>query len=74
MNKKLELLFENEEGRQVTVSLDDPIEPIDPELVKDAMQTIINGNTLISSGGDIISIRGARLVEHYVETIELPEP
>lgn len=72
MSKTLELLFENEEGRQVTVALDDPIEPVDANAVANSMTAIINGNTLISSGGDIVSIRGARVVERYVNVIELP--
>ncbi len=72
MSKTLELLFENEEGRQVTVSVDQPIEPVDADAVASSMQSIVNGNSLISSGGDIVSIRGARVVERYVNVIELP--
>ncbi|NEU30770.1 DUF2922 domain-containing protein [bacterium LRH843] len=72
MSKRLDLIFENEEGRQVTVSLDYPIEPVDPELVASSMQAIINSNTLTSSGGDIVAIRSARIVEQNIETIELP--
>lgn len=71
MNKKLELLFENEEGKQVTVALDNPVEPVDPELVLSSMQSIIDGNTLTSTGGNLVSVRGARVVEHSVEVIDL---
>lgn len=71
MEKRLELLFENEEGRQVTISLHDPIEPVDPEQVVDVMQTIIDKDVLTSSGGDLVSIRGARITAQQVEVIDL---
>ncbi len=73
MNKKLELLFENEEGRQVIVSLNDPIEPVDPEQIKISMQAILASNALTSGGGDLVAIRGARLTQHQVNLIELPD-
>lgn len=72
MSKQLELLFENEAGRQVTISLDNPLEPVDSAAIFDAMTGIVEGNALSSSGGDVIAIRGARLVERHVEDIDLP--
>ncbi|MEI3602774.1 DUF2922 domain-containing protein, partial [Oceanobacillus sp. SE10311] len=39
--KKLQLQFENQEGKVVTYTLDDPVEPIDHEAVNEAMDTII---------------------------------
>lgn len=72
MSKTLELLFENEEGRQVTVSVDQPIEPVDAAAVANSMAVILNGNTLLSSGGDLVAIRGARVVERNINVIELP--
>lgn len=72
MSKKLELLFDNTEGRLVTIALDDPIEPVDGNAVQTAMATIINEAALTSSGGDVVAIRGARLVERTVTEIALP--
>ncbi|KGA96811.1 hypothetical protein AJ85_20965 [Alkalihalobacillus alcalophilus ATCC 27647 = CGMCC 1.3604] len=72
MSKKLELLFENEAERQVTVSVDNPTEPVNPEAIYEAMLEMISTNVLTSTGGDITAIRGARLVDRQVETIELP--
>lgn len=72
MGKQLELLFENEAERQVTVSIDAPIEPVDANAVKNAMEQVIATNALTSSGGDVVGIRGARIVERHVEIIELP--
>jgi len=72
VSKQLELLFENETGRQVTISLDNPLEPVDSDAIIEAMTAIVEGNVLFSSGGDVVAIRGARLVERNVEDIELP--
>ncbi|WP_174614860.1 DUF2922 domain-containing protein [Virgibacillus ihumii] len=69
--KKLELKFLNVDGKTVTYSLDKPIEPVDPVAVKAAMDEIINQNAFSTSGGDIVSIKGARVVERNVEEIEL---
>ncbi|GAA0604729.1 DUF2922 domain-containing protein [Virgibacillus siamensis] len=69
--KKLELKFLNELGKTVTYSLDKPIEPVDPAAVKAAMDEIINQNAFSTSGGEIVSIKGARVVERNVEDIEL---
>ncbi|GAB3805792.1 DUF2922 domain-containing protein [Virgibacillus kimchii] len=71
MSKRLELRFENYDGRTVTYSLDNPIEPVDPEAVNAAMDEIINQDTFTSSGGDLVAKMSARLVERTVEEIEL---
>ncbi|SFA99521.1 Protein of unknown function [Lentibacillus halodurans] len=69
--KKLELKFLNEEGKTVTYSLEKPVEPADPAAIKAAMDEIISQNAFTSSGGDVVSIKEARIVERTVEEIEL---
>ncbi|MBP2257735.1 DUF2922 domain-containing protein [Virgibacillus alimentarius] len=69
--KKLELKFENEDGKTVTYSLDKPVEPVDPEAVKSAMDEVIAQNAFTSSGGDLIAKHSARIVERNVEEIDL---
>ncbi|WP_164667749.1 DUF2922 domain-containing protein [Virgibacillus doumboii] len=69
--KKLELKFLNEEGKTVTYSLEKPIEPVDSVAVKAAMDEIIAQNAFSSSGGDVVSIKGARVVERNVQEVEL---
>ncbi|MCP8616018.1 DUF2922 domain-containing protein [Salirhabdus salicampi] len=71
MSKRLELRFLNEEGRTVTVTLDNPVDPADPDLVNQAMDELIAQNTFTSSGGDLIEKSGARIVERNVYEIEL---
>ncbi|MDV2683222.1 DUF2922 domain-containing protein [Alkalihalophilus sp. As8PL] len=74
MARLLELLFENQEGKQVSISIEDPIEPVNPEDIYQVMNTVIEKSVYTSSGGDFVSIRGARITERAVETIELPAP
>jgi len=67
--KTLELKFTNLEGRVVTLTLDDPIDPIDPETVRQAMEEIIETNAIYSSGGELVEKHSARVVERNVEDI-----
>jgi hypothetical protein len=69
--KRLEMRFENEAGRIVTYTLDDPIEPVDHEAVNAAMDTVIEQDAFSSSGGNIVAKRSARVVEQIVEDIDI---
>ncbi|GGN61262.1 MULTISPECIES: DUF2922 domain-containing protein [Oceanobacillus] len=69
--KRLQMQFENQEGKVVTYTLDDPVEPIDHEAVNEAMDTVIAQNAFNSSGGELVAKRGARVVEQITEEIEI---
>lgn len=69
--KKIEMRFENEEGRVVTYSLDYPLEDLDATAVNAVMDQVIEENVFTSSGGDLIGKRSARVVEQIVEEIEI---
>lgn len=69
--KKLELFFENEEGRTVKHTLDNPVEPVNAVAVNTAMDEIITQNAFSSSGGDLVAKKGARIVETNIEDIDL---
>ncbi|OIJ21708.1 hypothetical protein BKP45_03135 [Anaerobacillus alkalidiazotrophicus] len=71
MAKKIELIFKNEMGRNVTVSLDNPIEPVDPTQVAQVMDAVIAEDAFISTGGKLVSKHTARIVERYVSDIEI---
>lgn len=71
MMKKIELFFENEDGKTVKFSLDKPAEPVDPETVQKVMDEIITQNAFESTGGDLVAKKSARLVENIIEDIEL---
>ncbi|RDW15546.1 DUF2922 domain-containing protein [Oceanobacillus chungangensis] len=69
--KTLELKFVNNDGKIVTHSIEKPIEPVDPAAINAAMDEILTQNAFTSAGGDLVSKKSARLVEHNVEEIEL---
>ncbi|NSL52712.1 DUF2922 domain-containing protein [Calidifontibacillus erzurumensis] len=71
MSKKLEMQFINFEGKTSTISIDNPIEPVDPAAVSSAMDTIIAANIFATSGGDLVAKKGARIVERNVSEVEL---
>jgi len=71
MAKTIELLFENAEGKTVRFTLDNPVDPIDPAVVNNAMDTILAQNAMTSSGGDLVKKKGARIVERNVTDIPL---
>lgn len=69
--KVLELQFENEEGKTVTYTVDNPAEPIDSEKVNATMDAFLAEDVFTSTGGGLVAKKGARLVERTVEPIEL---
>ncbi|WP_404455430.1 DUF2922 domain-containing protein [Virgibacillus necropolis] len=71
MAKKLEMKFENQDGKVVTYTLDSPVEPVDAIAVQAAMDEIITQNAFTSSGGDLVAVKSARIVERNVLDIEL---
>lgn len=69
--KKLELIFENEDGKSVTFTLDNPVEPADAEAVNAAMDEVIAQNAFGSPGGNLVAKKGARIVERTVTDIDI---
>ncbi|MGM8214296.1 DUF2922 domain-containing protein [Bacillaceae bacterium W0354] len=71
MAKRLELKFKNENGTTATISVDEPVEPVDAQAVKQAMLDIISQNVFTSSGGALVEIDRAQVVDRTVEVIPL---
>jgi len=69
--KKIELRFRNYDDKLVRFQLDNPVDPIDPVAVNEAMDTIIAENVFTSGGGDLLKKESAQVVEQIVEEIEL---
>ncbi|MFP7169913.1 DUF2922 domain-containing protein [Terribacillus sp. FSL K6-0262] len=67
--KKLDLQFLNEEGKTVTISLEQPVEPFDEAAINQAMDTVIAQNVISSSGGALVSKKAARIVDRTVQEI-----
>lgn len=69
--KKLDLLFKAADGSTVTLSVDQPIEPVDPVAVNAAMDEIIAQNVFQTRGGELKRKHAARIVERNVTEIEI---
>ncbi|CAI9385850.1 DUF2922 domain-containing protein [Niallia sp. Sow4_A1] len=71
MAKSLELTFETSNGKSTKISLESPVEPVDAEQVSTVMQSIISANALSSANGELIAVKGIRLVERNVTDYEI---
>ncbi|MBM7661749.1 hypothetical protein JOC85_002552 [Bacillus mesophilus] len=69
MAKTLQLQFLNQENKTVTIAIDNPIEPVDPVALDAAMTSILSANVFVSAGGDLVSKKGARIVERNVTEV-----
>ncbi|MFT8709101.1 MAG: DUF2922 domain-containing protein [Sporolactobacillus sp.] len=69
--KRIDLVFVNAGGKSVTLSLNDPAEPVNPAAVKEAMTEIITRNVFTSTGGQLTAIKSARLSESVTTPITL---
>jgi hypothetical protein len=71
MAKTLELQFGTEFGKVARLTVDNPVEPIDPAALKVAMEAIIASNAFFSASGNLVSVGGARVVERNVTEYEI---
>jgi hypothetical protein len=71
MAKTLELQFDTELGKVARLSIDNPKEPIDEAVVKQAMAQIIASGVFTTGNGKFVSAKGARIVERNVTDYEL---
>lgn len=69
MSTTLQMIFYNEEGRNVTISMSDPRDDLEPAEVETAMNNILQRNIFRSAGGDISSLNKAQLVSREVEVL-----
>jgi hypothetical protein len=69
--KTLQLQFFNEESKTVTISIDNPIEPVDTLALNAAMDAILTANVFTSAGGNLVSKKGARIVERNVADVTM---
>ena len=67
--KTLQLVFLNSQGGRVTLSIPEPLEPIDPGAVEEAMDDILAAETITSTGGDLVAKVRAQVVLREVEPV-----
>ena len=63
MTKKLLMSFRNADGNQVSLSIDDPRADVTDAEVKAAMQMVLDENIFTSSGGELVAIVDATIIE-----------
>lgn len=68
MAKSLDLIFKNQEGKTVRISIADPKEPVDPAAVNAAMDLIIAKDVFV---GTLTEKVGARISESSRTDIDL---
>jgi hypothetical protein len=71
VEKTLELQFLNQSGKIVRLLIENPIEPVDEEAVSAVMDAIITANVFVSSGGDFVAKKGAKLLAREVTELVL---
>ncbi|MEH7436858.1 DUF2922 domain-containing protein [Neobacillus drentensis] len=71
MAKTLELEFGTELGKTARISVENPKEPIDEEVVKLSMAQIIASDVFSTNSGKLAAVKGARIVERNVTDYEL---
>ncbi|MEH7086012.1 DUF2922 domain-containing protein [Neobacillus drentensis] len=71
MAKTLELHFNTELGKTVSLSVENPKEPIDEAVVKQSMAQIIASEIFTTPGGKFVTAKLARVVDRNVTDYEL---
>jgi hypothetical protein len=66
MAKTLELQFSTELGKTASLSIDNPKDPVDEEVVKLSMAQIIASNVFTSASGKLVAAKSARVVDRNV--------
>lgn len=69
MARTLQMIFLNEEGRNVTLSVPDARSDLLPAEVEAAMTNILQRNIFLTGGGEISGLRKAQVVSRDVETL-----
>ncbi|HOA34877.1 MAG TPA: DUF2922 domain-containing protein [Bacillota bacterium] len=69
MPRTLQMIFFNEEGRNVTISVPDAREDIQAAEVEAVMENILQRNIFLTTGGEISGLNKAQVVSRDVETL-----
>lgn len=69
MVKTLQMVFQNQIGKNVSISIGDVKDSITSDEIKNLMQLIIAKNIFESTGGDLTTIMSADIVTRDVQEI-----
>lgn len=70
--KTLRMVFRNQAGKNVTISLDDPRADVTSAEIEAAMDLIIARNIFTSSGGDLVSKQDIRIIDSTTDDLYDP--
>jgi hypothetical protein len=65
----LQMVFQNQLGRNVAINIPEVREDVTPEEIKTLMELILAKNIFDSTGGDIVSLMEANLISRDVQEI-----
>ena len=71
MAKTIELQFTTRDNKPFSITLTDPIEPVNPVAIEAAMDAVILQNCFTTSGGDVVGKKGARIIERNESDITI---
>jgi len=63
-DQTLRMVFRNQEGKNVTISLDNPRENLTAAEIETAMDMVIARNIFTSSGGDLVTKQDIRIISN----------
>jgi len=69
--KTLAMIFRNQGGNTVRITVDDVKDGITGTEVKNAMNAIITMNIFDSRGGDLVSVEGAEIITRSVQELSV---
>lgn len=67
MGKTLEMVFTTDKSKSSTVSVEDPKEPVDVDVVKAIMDKLISEGAFATSSGKLASKKTIRIVDRSVQ-------
>lgn len=62
----LQMIFKNAQGRNMTISVSNPVVPVNSGDVQEAMDLVLNKNIFLTGGGEIQEKVGAQLINREV--------
>ena len=63
IQKKLVMTFKSSDDKKVSITVDNPIEDLEENEIKEAMDTIIEKDIFSPNGGSLVSIVCAKVVQ-----------